>query len=152
MVAQMRCCSGEPSENAIQKPKMASAMKSGSGAMSTSSRPRAPSERNRAMRAGERGPMRPANNVIRLARKGRAARAARPMVSRPSRRATDGSSTPTTAIVLPSPTADDRSSARFRCSVLGRGRAAAYACTGSVGNWRQATGRHLDDDTAWPAR
>ena len=100
-------------------------MKMGSGATRTISRLRAPRARSAAMRAGVRGPTRPAKSVTRLARNGSAASMASPSESRPCRRASDGSSTPTTAMVAPMPTPDERSSAKFRCSSGRRGRAGA---------------------------
>ena len=52
---------------------------------------------------------------------GEGRQAARPIGSRPSRRATAGSSAPTTAMLLPMPTAATRSSRTLRCRIVGRG-------------------------------
>ena len=72
--------------------------------------------------------------------KGAAASAARPSGASPSRRATVGSNAPTSAVVVPMPTATDRSRARLRHN-------------GTPREWPEEENatRYLETNT-WPAR
>ncbi len=66
------------------------------------------------------------------------------MGSRPCRRAIDGSSTPTTAMVLPTPTAVVRSSERLRANDERPGKAGDSVVTAPRRETRGAKGRHLE--------
>ena len=114
MAPQSRSWKGLLSDRLTQKTMPAATMTGGVGSTNSGSSEAAPRTRIAAIWRADRGPTRPANAPRRLAMNGAAARAARPMGSRPPRRAIVGSSDTTRARLTPAPTAPTMSRARLR--------------------------------------